>query len=205
MECSFQALAIDTSPNRTVDGRILHTMIGHGGSVCNILIGLCFTTCGVSSGLKRTSPVHVLSSTSVEAFFLPRGPFPLSLRELLLTRLGFHAQFFLSHCARGIFFCPAGAERSLGLGLEASPPTRLRVRPSRHSPACGPSLFPSLAEDPRSGPASPPAGLAARDPHALASSLLWPAGATKARKPGTRGKREKKPPRKWTKKEGLTR
>jgi len=47
--------------------------------------------------------------------------------------------------------CPAGFERSLGLGVEPSPPTRLRVRPSRHSPACGPSLFPFLARDARGG------------------------------------------------------
>jgi hypothetical protein len=52
VEWSFQALAIDTSPDRTVDGRILQTMIGHGGGACNNLIGLYFSTCGLSSCLK---------------------------------------------------------------------------------------------------------------------------------------------------------
>jgi hypothetical protein len=42
---------------------------------------------------------------------------------------------------------PRGLEQSLGLRIECSPPTRLRARPSRHSPACGPSLFPSLAQE----------------------------------------------------------
>jgi hypothetical protein len=69
---------------------------------------------------------------------------------------------------------PPSPQRSGGV----NPPSlaRLRVRPSWHSPACGPSLFPCLAQDPRSGPASPPAGLAARGPHAPAQSLLWPVG-----------------------------
>jgi hypothetical protein len=83
----------------------------------------------------------------------------------------------LFHCVEALScVCPAGPERSLGLGLEPSPPTRLRVRPSRHRPTGGPSLFPSLGGDSRSGPASPPAGLAARYPHAPARWLLWPTG-----------------------------
>ena len=40
-----------------------------------------------------------------------------------------------------VFLCPAGSERSLGLRIERSPPTRLRVRPSRDVPRWGPSLF----------------------------------------------------------------
>jgi len=81
-----------------------------------------------------------------------------------------------SFSLREAFSCPAGYERSLGLRIEHSPPTRLRVRPSRHRPACGPSLLPSLARDAQSGPASPPAGLAARCPHASAPWLFSPAG-----------------------------
>ncbi len=72
--------------------------------------------------------------------------------------------------------CPTGSERSLGAAIEAAPPTRLCMRPSWHSPACGPSLFPSFAGDARSGPESPPAGLAARFPHAPVEWLLSPAG-----------------------------
>jgi hypothetical protein len=52
IEWSFQTLAIDSSPNRTVDGRILQTMIGHGGGACNNFIGLYFGTCGLSSCLE---------------------------------------------------------------------------------------------------------------------------------------------------------
>jgi hypothetical protein len=72
--------------------------------------------------------------------------------------------------------CPTGSERSLGAAIEAAPPTHLCMRLSWHSPACGPSLFPSFAGDARSGPESPPAGLAARFPHAPVEWLLSPAG-----------------------------
>jgi len=41
----------------------------------------------------------------------------------------------------GFSSCPAGLEQSLGLPIEGSPPTHLRVRPSRDVPRRGPSLF----------------------------------------------------------------
>ncbi len=85
------------------------------------------------------------------------------------------ARLELSSSLRGSY-CPAGSEQSLGLRIERNPPTRLRVRPSWHRPACGPSPFLALALRARAQPASPPAGLAARSPHAPAESLLSPAG-----------------------------
>jgi hypothetical protein len=71
----------------------------------------------------------------------PRGSFltppvrervSLSLRDVFMFARGWLRTWF----------CPAGWEQSLGLRIERSPPTRLRVRPSWHRPACGPSLFP---------------------------------------------------------------
>jgi hypothetical protein len=104
----------------------------------------------------------------------PDRRFPSRCVKLLSCPAG--ARVVSSLSLREAFCCLVGFERSLGLRIERSPPTRLRVRPSRHRPACGPSLFPFLARDARSGPAFPPAGLAARFPHAPAPWLLSPAG-----------------------------
>ena len=56
-------------------------------------------------------------------------------------------------------------------------PRLLCARPGRHGPACGPSLFPSLAHDARSGPASPPTGPTARYPRAPEQLSLCARGA----------------------------
>jgi len=66
--------------------------------------------------------------------------------------------------------CPAGWERSLGLGIEPSPPTRLRMRPRSAA----------RRADPRGSasgrPTSPHSDRHARCPHAPAPWLLSPAG-----------------------------
>ena len=80
---------------------------------------------------------------------------------------------------REAFILPRGPGAVARAGLRAQPsdpPPRAIPPAAGHSPACEPSLFPSLAQDNRSGPAYPPAGLAAQDPHAPARWLLPPAG-----------------------------
>jgi hypothetical protein len=73
----------------------------------------------------------------------------------------------------GVLFCPAGYERSLGLHIERSPPTRLRVR-SRLGRETSRGRAPRCS--PETAPASPHRGTPARSPHAPAPWLVSPAG-----------------------------
>jgi len=136
------------------------------------------------------------------------GRLPLfhCVRLSVARRVG--GPFPVLHCV-GLLLCPAGHERSLGLGLEPSPPTRLRVRPSRDVPRWGPSLClePSPPtrlrvrsrlgrETSRGGaprcsyeatPATPHRETPARFPHAPARWLLTPPGRISPPHPVRRG------------------
>jgi hypothetical protein len=69
-----------------------------------------------------------------------------------------------------VFFCPAGHERSLGLGVEPSPPTCLRVRPESATRREAPRRRREAAAP------YPHDGQRVGCPHAPAQWLLWPAG-----------------------------
>jgi hypothetical protein len=72
-----------------------------------------------------------------------------------------------------VLFCPASFEQSLGLRIERSPPTHLRVR-SRLGRETSRGRAPRCS--PETAPAIPHRGTPARDPHAPAPWLLSPAG-----------------------------
>jgi hypothetical protein len=130
------------------------------------------------SGLGRPCP-RISSCYCVTAFLLPVPRWP-------------SAGFFSLFPLRGGVFCPAGAERLLGLGLEPSPPTRLRVRPDgaarrgaprrRHETAApSPHADPRVGDPARSGDMAPVARGAdspppSRSPRSCMNSFARPGG-----------------------------
>jgi len=98
----------------------------------------------------RTGPAPLfLASRGVAAFPYPAGweraPF-FHRVTALFCQAGARPASFSS--LREAVLCPTGFERSLGLGVEPSPPARLRMRPSRTSrggaPRCSQKATPAI-------------------------------------------------------------